>query len=401
MSTTAADLLDLFAGRAKQGRPPLYGAAQAGRPPLISFSYGLADPALFPTEEIVAATDAVLREDADAALNYGPSYRGLTQQIVGRLHAQGVEADEDQIIVTYGSSQVLGLLPLLFVDPGDTVIVEGPTFLGAVGQFSRAGARLVSVPTDADGLDVDALEQALRDLKRQNVRPKFIYTIPTFHNPTGATLTLERRQRLVSLAAEYGVVVVEDDAYSDLRFSGEPLPNLAALDDAGWVMRVSTYSKILAPGVRVGWAYGNREIIDRLAMLRPEGGSGPFMTRVVARFSEGGRLEAHIKKLNDLYRHKRDVMLSAIAREFPADVTALRPEGGFFVWCSLPPDISATKLLPLAEERGATFLPGTRCFANGQGDDAIRLAFSFLSADKIEEGVRLIGQAMRDLREQV
>ena len=401
MTTTEAALLDLFASRAKQGRPPMFGAAQAGRPPLISFSYGLADPALFPTQAIVDATDAVLRDDADAALNYGQSYRGLTQQIVGRLHAQGVEADEDQIIVTYGSGQVLGLLPMLFVEPGDTVIVEGPTFLGAVGQFSRAGASLVSVPTDEAGMNIDALEHELRELRRQNVRPKFIYTIPTFHNPTGATMTLERRKRLVALAAEYSVVVVEDDAYGDLRFAGEQLPVLAALDDAGWVMRVSTYSKILAPGVRVGWAYANRDIIERLAMLRPEGASGPFMTRVVARFSENGQLDSHIAKLNALYHHKRDVMLDAIAHEFPADVTALRPEGGFFVWCSLPPDISATKLLPLAEARGATFLPGTRCFANGQGDDAIRLAFSFLPADKIAEGIRMIGEAMRELREGV
>ncbi|MBC8077272.1 MAG: aminotransferase class I/II-fold pyridoxal phosphate-dependent enzyme, partial [Chloroflexales bacterium] len=168
MATTPTDLVDLFAGRAKQGRPPLFGAAQAGRPPLISFAYGLADPALFPTTELAEATAAVLRDDADAALNYGQSYRGLTQQIVERLRTQGVEADEDQIIVTYGSSQVLGLLPLLFVDTGDTVIVEGPTFLGAVGQFARAGARLVSVPTDEAGMNIDALEHELRDLRRQN-----------------------------------------------------------------------------------------------------------------------------------------------------------------------------------------------------------------------------------------
>lgn len=395
MTPNAADLVDLFAGRAKQGSPPLFGAAQAGRPPLISFAYGLADPALFPTTELAEATAAVLRDDADAALNYGQSYRGLTQQIVERLHTQGVEADEDQIIVTYGSSQVLGLLPQLFVDTGDTVIVEGPTFLGAVGQFARAGARLVSVPTDATGMNIDALEHELRTLKRQNIRPKFIYTIPTFHNPTGVTMALDRRQRLVALAAEYGVVVVEDDAYSDLRFTGQPLPQLAALDDAGWVMRVSTYSKILAPGVRVGWAYGQRAIIERLAALRPEGGSGPFMTRVVARFSQNGRLEAHIEQLIDLYRHKCNVMLNAIAREFPSDVVALRPDGGFFVWCKLPPDISATKLLPVAEALGTTFLPGTRCFANGQGDDAIRLAFSFQPAEQIEEAIARIGAAMQ------
>jgi 2-aminoadipate transaminase len=400
MPTTSPEYLleELFAGRAKQGRAPIYGAAQAAHVPLISFSYGLADPTLFPHKELVAAVATALEDDLNGALNYGLSYRGLTKQIVERLRVQGVEAEEDQILVSYGSSQVLGLLPRVFVDPGDTVIIEGPSFMGAVRYFAQSGARLVTAPTDEQGLDTGALETILADLRREDVRPKFIYTIPTFHNPTGATLPLARRKKLVALAAEYGVLVVEDDAYSDLRFEGQPVPYLSALDDDGWVLRVSTYSKILAPGVRVGYAYGRREIIERLEMFRSEGGSGPFMTRVVAKYCEGGRLEAHIRDLNDLYRSKRDLMLEAIAREFPADVTTLRPEGGFFIWCRLPADVSAAKLLPLAEARGVTLLPGTRCFANGQGDDAIRLAFSFLPPEQIVEGIGRIGEAIRALR---
>jgi 2-aminoadipate transaminase len=389
------NLNDLFATRAQHVPAPMYGPVQEGRATMISFAYGFADPALFPRADLVAATQAVLDEDAAEALNYGPSFAGLREQIVARLHSQGVEAESENILVSYGSSQILALLPQVFVDPGDVVLVEGPTFLGAVRHFADAGARLITVPTDAQGMDVDALESILRDFRQQNIRPKFIYAIPTFQNPTGTTMPLARRQKLVALGAEYGVVVVEDDAYGDLRFEGEPVPNLAALDQDGWVIRVSTYSKILAPGVRMGWAYARPEIIARFSHFKAEGSSGPFLTRVVARYCAEGRLEAHIQDLIALYRHKRDVMLDAMAREFPEGFTALRPAGGFFVWCKLPPGMSAKALLSQVEARGATFLPGTRCFADGQGDDAIRLAFSFLPAEQIEEGIARIGAAMQ------
>jgi 2-aminoadipate transaminase len=373
----------------------MYGPVQPRNLDMISFAYGLADPDLFPRAELLAATAAVLNEDAAAALNYGPTYAGLREQIVARLRAQGVEAEDENVLVSYGSSQILALLPEVFVDPGDVVLIEGPSFMGAVRHFSDAGARLVTVPTDDDGMDVEALEEILHDLKRQNVRPKFIYTIPTFHNPTGATMPLVRRQKLVALAAAYGVAVVEDDAYGDLRFEGQSLPTLAALDQEGWVIRTGTFSKVLAPGVRMGWAYARAEVIARLAKFKAEGSSGPFLTQVVARYCADGRLDAHIQELIALYRHKRDVMLDAIAREFPAGASTLRPKGGFFIWCRLPAGVSAAALLQAAEQKGATFLPGTRCYANGAGNDAIRLAFSFQPAERIEEGIARIAQAMR------
>jgi 2-aminoadipate transaminase len=397
MNQNKLHLADLFAARAQAVPAPMYGPIQPRDSDQISFTYGFADPALFPRADLVAATAAVLEHDAAAALNYGPTFVGLREQIVARLRTQGIEAEIENVLVSYGSSQVLALLPQVFVDPGDVVLIEGPTFMGAVRHFADGGARLVTVPTDAAGMDVDALEGILRDLRRQGVRPKFIYTIPTFHNPTGATMPLARRQKLVALAAEHGVVVAEDDAYGDLRFEGQPLPNLAALDQDGWVIRISTFSKILAPGVRMGWAYARPEVIARLATFKAEGSSGPFLTRVIATYCAEGRLEAHIQELIALYRHKRDVMIDAIEREFPAEVTALRPEGGFFVWCKLPPGMSASALLKAAEAAGATFLPGTRCFANGQGDDAIRLAFSFLPAEQIVEGIARIGAAMRSI----
>jgi 2-aminoadipate transaminase len=285
----------------------------------------------------------------------------------------------------------------VFVDRGDTVLVEGPTFMGAVRHFSEAGARLVTVPTDGQGMDVDALEEILRQLRKDGVRPKFLYTIPTFHNPTGTTMPLARRQRLVELGATYGVAVVEDDAYGDLRFEGQPLPNLAALDQEGWVIRVGTFSKILAPGLRMGWAYARPEVINRLGHFKVEGSSGPFQTRVVAKYCEDGRLDAHIQQLIALYRGKRDVMLDAIRQEFPPEVAVVRPEGGFFVWCTLPAGMSAIALAKKAAEHKVSFVPGTGFYANGQGDDAIRLAFSLQPEEKIVEGIARIGKAMRGL----
>jgi 2-aminoadipate transaminase len=395
MKRSSYTLNDLFAARAQRSEAQFGGPATPRSEPMISLAYGLADPALFPRAELLAATADVLEHDADRALNYGPAYAGLREQLVTRLRAQGVEAEDNNLLISYGSGQILALLPQVFVDPGDVVLIEGPSFMGAVRQFSAAGARLVTVPTDAAGMDVEALEQSLRDLRAQGIRPKFIYTIPTFHNPTGATMPLDRRQKLVALGAEYGVVIVEDDAYGDLRYEGQALPNLATLDQEGWVIRVGTFSKILAPGVRMGWAYARPEIIERLAMFKAEGSSGPYLTHVVARYCAEGRLEAHIQELIALYRHKRDVMLDAIAREFPAEVITLKPAGGFFVWCRLPAGMSAAALMTQAEQRGATFLSGARCFANGQGDDAIRLAFSFQPAEQIVEGVTRIGAAMR------
>lgn len=384
----------LFAQRARTIPPPLYGPAQPARPDLISLTYGFADPALFPSDDLLNATAEVLRHDAAEALNYGPAFAGLRGFVVERLRAQGIAASDEHVLLSYGSSQILALLPQVFVDPGDTVIIEGPTFMGAVRHFADSGARLLTVPTDRDGMQVDALEVMLRQLEREGVRPKFIYTIPTFHNPTGATMPLHRRRKLLELAAKHNVIIAEDDAYGDLRFGGVSLPSLAALDTNGMVIRIGTFSKILAPGVRTGWTCAHPAIIARLAAFKSEGANGPFLTRLVARFCAEGRLDTHIAALNELYRHKRDVMLAMIEREMP-QVKVEKPEGGFFVWCQLPEGMSANALLQRAEAAGASFLPGGRCFANGTGDAYIRLAFSFQPAEQIEVAIRRIGRAMK------
>jgi len=388
---------DLYVPAARTLAPPMYGPAPAGDVPMISLAYGLADPELFPTEELVEATASALARDRNAALNYGPDSHELIALVAERLRREGVDASPERVLLGHGSGQILALLPSVLVEPGDTVIVEAPTFLGAVGRFSRAGARLVGVPMDADGMDVDALEEVLGRLRREGVRPKFIYTIPTFQNPAGVTLSLPRRKRLAALAAEHGVLVVEDDAYVDLRFRGEPLPPVAAFDRAEWVLRVGTFSKILAPGLRLGWAHGPQGLIDRLPMFRPEMSTGPFVTRMVAQFAAGGRLDAHIQALRAHYAAKCDLMAAAIRREIP-EAQFVMPDGGFFIWLRLPDGVTATALRPLALARGAEFLAGPRCFADGSGDEYIRLAFSEERPERIAEAVARIGQAVRELR---
>lgn len=388
---------DLFTPHARAVAAPMYGPpTQPESVPLISIAYGSADPALFPREELVESVADILAADVDAALNYGPNAPELVALVAERLRREGVAAREEQTMLAYGSSQVLGLLPQVLLEPGDTVIIEAPTFLGAVARFRLAGARIVGVPVDAHGLDVEVLEERLRELRREGVRPKIIYTIPTFQNPAGATLSLARRRHLVALAAEYGVLVVEDDAYVDLRFRGEALPPLAALDGEGWVLRVGTFSKILAPGLRMGWAHGPKNLIDRLLMFKVEGGSGPFLTRLVARFAADGRLDAHIAALRAHYAAKCERMAAALRRNIPA-AEFVTPDGGFFIWLRLPANVHASDLVPVALRHGVAFLPGTRCFADGGGDDYIRLAFSEEPVERIEEAVGRLGAAVDEL----
>lgn len=394
MTNSLPQLADLFAARVRQVPAALYDLSQDST--LISFVYGYADPALFPGPDLLAAAGALLDDDIDGALNYNNADPHLRELVAERLRRRGAPADAAQVLIGYGSSQLLGLVSQALIDPGDVILIEGPSFLGAVRLFTNAGARVVTVAVDQHGLDTDALEQHLRELARQGLRPKFIYSIPTFQNPTGATLTLERRRRLVALAAEYGVLVIDDDAYGELRFEGTPLPPLAALDQHGWVLTLGTFSKILAPGLRLGWAWGHPELIRRLEVLKLEGATSPLTTRLVTRFARGGRLDAHIQRLCAHYGHKRDVALAAIQAHFPAEVRVLRPEGGFFLWCDLPAGLRSDTLLARARDYGAAFLPGTRCFADGQGQGAIRLAFSYLPEEQIREGIARLGRAIAD-----
>ncbi|NBU63306.1 MAG: PLP-dependent aminotransferase family protein [Chloroflexia bacterium] len=364
----------------------------------ISLAYGDADPALFPIDALIGAVDRMLTGNLDVSLNYAPAYAGLVTLVQERMARVAVPLARNQIMLANGSSQVLSLLPQIFCDPGDVIIVEGPSFLGAVETFVNCGLTIETIPVRDDGMDLDILASTLARLANQGIRAKFIYTIPTFQNPTGSLMPLANRQRLVGLAAQYGVVIVEDDAYGDLHFDTALPPKLMALDPT-WVLYVGTFSKILAPGVRMAWACGPSEIIKRLNRFKTEGSNGPFMTRLVAQVAADGWLDRHIAMLNANYAQKCHAMLTTIAEAFPSDVRYNKPQGGFFVYVYLPDDLPVRRLLPAAIGNGVSFLPGTTCYADGQGTHEIRLAFSFQSLEKVVEGIRRLGATMHQLRQ--
>ena len=364
----------------------------------ISLAYGDADPALFPVDALIAAVDSMLTGNLDISLNYAPAYAGLVALVQARMARQNVPLARNEVLLANGSSQILSLLPQILCNPGDVIIVEGPSFLGAVETFFNCGLTIETVPVRDDGLDLDILESTLARLATQGIRAKFIYTIPTFQNPTGSLMPLANRQRLVALAAQYGVIIIEDDAYGDLHFENPIPPKLIAIDPT-WVLYVGTFSKILAPGVRMAWAFGPAEIIKRLNRFKTEGSNGPFMTRLVAQVSADGWLDQHIAILNAHYAQKCQAMLDTIAQTFPSDVRYNRPLGGFFVYVYLPNDLPVSRLLPAAIANGVSFLPGTTCYADGQGTHEIRLAFSFQSQEKVVEGIRRLGATMHQLRQ--
>lgn len=367
----------------------------------ISFFAGFPDPDSLPRRDIIEATRLALEADGEWALQYGATqgYAGLIDELLKKLaRDQGIEASPENVLITNGASQALSLIVDMLVDPGDPILSEEPTWMGAVQNFSAAGADVRAIPVDADGTDVDALERELDILRDAGRQPKLLYVIPNFQNPTGVTTTLDRRQRIIALARDRGLPVVEDDAYFDLRYSGERLPTLYAMDDAGLVMYMGTFSKIVAAGMRLGWVIADAAVIRQLAALKHEGGTSPFAGQVAARFCASGTLVEHVGELTALYRLRRDAMLRALEREMPDGTTWTTPAGGFFIWVTLPASVSASRMLAEAGARNVEFLPGSACFFGDGGDNMIRLSYSFVDEERIAEGIRIIGElAQREL----
>ena len=274
-------------------------------------------------------------------------------------------------------------------------LCEAPTFLGTIHHIRFQGVRTVPVSLDDEGLDVESLEHEIRRLEAAGTPPRFIYTIPTFNNPAGVTMPLARRRALLDIATRHGVPIIEDDAYRDLRFEGEPIPTLHALDREGLVVRLGTFSKIVAPGVRLGFALADPAVIERVLAFKAEGITNGFASMVVGTFMKTGGLAAHIETLRAAYRTRRDAMYEALAREMPADVTWTRTEGGFFLWLTVPSRADMTKVQARAVEERVIALAGTECFPDGRGTHNLRLAFSLQPPERIAEGIRRLGRAIR------
>jgi 2-aminoadipate transaminase len=363
------------------------------RPNMISFAGGLPAPETFPIAEFQRACMNVLTTQGEEALQYGPTdgYGPLKDCLVDKMRRYGVPAERDNILLTNGSQQALDLIGKLFIDPGDKVLTESPTYLGALQAFNAYQPAYVTVPLDDNGMDVDRLESVLA-----SNQVKFIYVLPNFHNPAGVTLSLERRLKLVELAARYGVFIVEDDPYGELRFEGEDIVPLVVLHKEN-VIYLCTFSKTLSPGIRLGWIVAPEQVISRLIQAKQgtDLHTSTFLQMVVYDICQQGFLREHVRSIRRLYRERRDVMLAAMEREFPCSVTWTRPQGGLFLWVRMPEHVDAAEFLKIALEENVAFVPGHAFHADGSGRNTMRLNFSNAKPEMIEEGIGRLGRALR------
>lgn len=364
----------------------------------ISFVYGLPDPDSLPAKDVSEAVVKALAAHGKTALQYGRTggYVPLVDYVRAKIkRTQMMDVPPDAILFTAGSTQALTFITNLLVDQGDTIVSEDPTWPGGTALFESVGANIVTAPMDDHGIRVDVLAEKLADLKAQGIRPKFIYTIPNFQNPSGVTLPVERRLAILDLAAEYDTFVFEDDAYNDLRYSGEPLPAFYALDrerGGNRVITIGTLSKILAAGMRLGWVVAPPALIRKLSGIKGDGGANPFAAVAAAEFCLAGKLEPHIEELKGIYRGRRDAMLGALEEHMPEGVSWTVPDGGFFIWVTLPESVHTAKLFPLAMQEGFDYLPGVACRFGGAGANELRLSFSTVPEEQIREGIKRLGR---------
>ena len=371
------------------------------RPEVISLAGGLPDTSTF-SPELYRDLHAGLAADGQVAraLQYGPT-EGTTAAkhcVEQVMLAEGARVDPADVLITTGGQQVIDLMCKTLIDPGDVIVAEAPTYPGAVPTFNAYQADVVQIEMDRDGMLVDRLEETLERLEAEGRRPKFVYTVPTFQNPAGVTLSLERRQRLVRVARERELLVLEDNPYGLLRYEGEPLPTLYALDGGEFVVYLGTFSKILSPGIRLGWAAAPRPVLEKMNLGKQGADlcSSSLTQHFVAAFFATGRWELYVRSLAEIYRRRRDVMLDSLAEHLPREATWTHPEGGIFIWVTLPDYIDTTDLLARALEENVAFVPGRAAYLDGRGGSSMRVNFSGVGEDEIREGVRRIGKVVKE-----
>jgi 2-aminoadipate transaminase len=375
--------------------------AITARDDVISLAGGMPDTSTFPPASYAALMAQVASESCARALQYGPTegLESVRRCIVEVMAAEAIHGvDVEDVLVTTGGQQVIDLMCKTLVDPGDVIVAEAPTYPGAVPAFCAYQADVVQIAMDGDGMRVDELEETLERLEASGRRPKFIYTVPTFQNPAGVTLSLPRRERLVRIAHERELLVLEDNPYGLLRYEGDPLPALRTLDGGELVVYLGTFSKILSPGVRLGWAVAPRPVLDKLNLGKQAADlcSSPMTQHFVAAYFAAGRWREYVRSLTDIYRRRRDTMLDALAEQLPPEAEWTRPAGGLFVWATLPDYIDTTDLLARALAEDVAFVPGRAAFLDGRGGSSLRLNFSGVTEDEIREGVRRIGKIVRE-----
>ncbi len=369
----------------------------AADPKIISFAGGLPAPELFPVKKMQAAVDKVFEEHGQEAMQYGAA-KGVTalrELILQHVkEKEGVTGALDNVLVTTGSEQVLDLVGKAFVNPGDTVLVEQPTYLCALDVFKSYGAKFVGVAMDEQGMKMDALEDALK----AHPETKLVYTVPNFQNPTGRTMAVDRRKKLAELAAKYDVYVLEDNPYGEIRFAGTHVPAVKSFDETGHVFYMSTFSKTLAPGFRLGWVVADEDVINKLTVLKQSADlhTDNLAQYAVVEFLNNNDLDAHVKEISDLYGKRKQLMADGLKKYFPAGVKYTNPEGGMFLWVEVPGVDDTVELFKECLKHNVAFVPGDPFFAGKPQPGAFRLNYSNAKEDQIKVGMKQLGEALQE-----
>jgi 2-aminoadipate transaminase len=371
------------------------------RPEVISLAGGLPDTSTFPAGTFAAQMTRIAQKSTAEALQYGPTegFAETVDCILEVMGAEGMLPDPDDVIVTTGGQQAIDLICKTLVDPGDVVICEAPTYPGAVPVFCSYQAETIQIDCDENGMRIEELEAVLGRLDREGKRPKFVYSVPSFQNPAGVTMSLERRRRLVELARQREMLVVEDSPYGLLRFGGEALPPLYQLDGGDFVIYVGTFSKILSPGIRLGWAVAPPPVMEKIVLGKQASDlcSSTLTQHFVREYFGEGRWREYIADLVEIYRGRRDTMVEALREHFPAEATWTEPEGGLFIWATLPDYIDTSDLLAKALREDVAFVPGQAAYVDeSRGRSSMRLNFSGVGDEEIREGVRRIGKTIAE-----
>ncbi len=368
-------------------------------PDIISFAGGLPAPETFPKEELIGIVEEVIREEGDQALQYGTTEGDdkLRDLIADNYNAEGFNITRDNILITTASQQGLDLLAKVFIDRGDKVLVGLPSYLGGLGAFNAYGADMVGIKFDDHGMRSDKLEEKLAELKANDDLPKFIYIIPDFQNPAGVTMPNKRRKEIIAIAKKYDVLIVEDSPYKQIRFEGEDQDSLFALDGDGHVINLGTFSKIFVPGFRIGWVIADTSVLDKFIVAKQSTDlcTSPFVQKISAKYIEKGLFAENLKKTIQNYKEKKEVMMAAFEKYMPEGVTWTKPEGGLFLFVTLPEYMDTEELFIKAIKKKVAFVIGSVFHCDGSGKNTMRINFSYVSKEKNLEGVKRLAEVIK------